>query len=54
MPDKEKTISITIKGIDSEDYRHFKIACARKNVTTKQAIINLIRAFGDLERKGEL
>ena len=49
MPDKETT-SITIKGIDSEDYRYFKIACARENVTTKQAIINLIREFGDSER----
>lgn len=46
----EKTISITIKGIDPEDYRYFKIACARENVTTKQAIINLIREFGASER----
>ena len=50
MPDNEKTISITIKGIDAEDYRYFKIACARENVTTKQAVINLIREFGDSER----
>ena len=46
----QKTISITIKGIDPEDYRYFKIACARENVTTKQAIINLIREFGATER----
>ena len=50
MLDNEKTISITIKGIDSEDYRYFKIACARENVTTKQAIINLIRDYGATER----
>ena len=50
MTDNEKTISITIKGIDPEDYRYFKIACARENVTTKQAIINLIREFGTTER----
>ena len=49
MTDKETT-SITIKGIDSEDYRYFKITCASKEITTKQAIINLIREFGATER----
>jgi len=46
----EKTISITIKGIDHEDYRYFKIACARERITTKEAIIYLIREFGGKER----
>jgi len=50
MPDNKETKSITITGIDPEDYRYFKITCARENVTTKQAIINLIREFGATER----
>lgn len=51
MKDKDKTISITIKGIDAEDYRYFKIACARAQITTRQAIMDLIRDIGNPERK---
>ena len=52
MPDKEKTISITIKGIPEDDYYYFQLAVAavRPKLTIKQAIINLIREFGASER----
>jgi len=52
MPDKEKTISITIKGIPEDDYYYFQLAVSRirPKLTIKQAVINLIREFGDSER----
>ena len=52
MPDKEKTIAITIKGIPEDDYYYFQLAVSRTRpkLTIKQAVINLIREFGDSER----
>ena len=47
MPETRKIIFVEV---DEQDHKYFKLACIREGVTIKQAIRNLVRAFGNSER----